>query len=308
MEKKVLKKRLLKAARRDKYLYLLFFPVFVYYIVFCYLPIPGVVLAFKEFKLGSGIYGGSWIGLDNFKLFFSSVYSYRIIRNTILLSVYTLLFGFPIPILFAVAVTQIRHKNFRRFVQTCSYLPHFISTVVLVGIMKNFFAVDSSGLVNNIIIKLGGTRINFFMDPSWFRTLYVGSGIWQGFGFSSIIYISAIAGIDPSLYESAQVDGITKFKEVWYITLPSIIPTIIILFILQLGRIMSVGFEKVFLMYNPAMYETSDIISTFVYRRGIENSDYSYSTAVGLFNSLINFTLVFGSNALCRRLTNTSLW
>ena len=282
-------------------------PILIYYIVFHYLPMSGAIIAFKDFKPGGGIYNGDWVGMKWFIQFFQSPYAFRIIRNTILLSVYSIIFGFPIPILFAICITEIRSSKLRRTIQTVSYLPHFISTVVMVGMLSNMLSMNH-GIINDVIIMMGGDPINFLQDPRWFRTLYVGSGIWQGFGFSSIIYIAAINGIDVSLYEAARIDGINKFQQVYYITIPMIAPTIIILFILQLGNLMSVGFEKVFLMYNPAVYETADVISTYVYRKGINSSSYSFASAVGLFNSLINFLLVYVSNAICRKATNTSLW
>lgn len=293
--------------KRDKYLLFMLIPAFIYYLVFHYAPMMGIIIAFKDFKFGSGIFGGEWVGLQWFTRFFNSPFAGRLIRNTVMISGYSILFGFPAPIIFAVCITQIRNMKMRRTIQTASYLPHFISTVVVVGILHNFLSLNH-GIINNIILALGGERINFLLTPKYFRPIFVGSGIWQNFGFSSIIYIAAIVGIDPSLYESAQIDGITKFKEVWYITLPSIAQTIIVLFILNLGSIMSVGFEKVFLLYNSAVYETADVISTYIYRSGIEQTQYSFATAVGLFNSLVNFAFVFGSNMLSRRLTNASLW
>lgn len=302
-----MRQRLSKALYRDRYMLLLFLPVFIYYVVFCYLPLPGLAMAFQKFNPGKGIFGSEWVGIDNFIQFFQSPFAPRLLRNTVLLSVYLLLFGFPVPVLFAVCVMEIGNMKLRRTLQTVSYLPHFISTVVLVGMMMNIFGADG-GVVNQVIKALGGTSVNFFMDPGCFRSLYVGSGIWKSFGFSSILYISAITSIDPELYEAGKIDGITKFKEVYYITLPMLVPTLVILFIMELGQVMNVGFEKVFLMYNPGIYETSDVISTYVYRKGIESSDYSFSTAVGLFNSIINFILVYGSNMLSRRLTKTSLW
>jgi len=301
------RKRLLEILNRDKYLYAMFLPFFLYYIIFSYIPMSGLVIAFKDFKPGFGIYHGDWVGFKWFIQFFNSPYAIRTIRNTVLISLYDLLFGFPIPILFAVCIMEIRHMGYRRIVQTASYLPHFISTVVMVGILVNFFTINN-GIVNNIIEKLGGERINFLINPRWFRTLYVGSSIWQSFGFSSIIYIAAITGIDPGLYEAAKIDGITKIKQVFYITIPMIASTIMVLFILQLGRIMSVGFEKVFLMYSSAVYETADVISTYIYRQGIESSNYSFATAIGLFNSLINFAFVYAANRISRATTQTSLW
>lgn len=301
------KKNLLFMLKRDRYLLAMILPILIYYIVFHYLPMSGAIIAFKDFKPGGGIYNGDWVGMKWFIQFFQSPYAFRIIRNTILLSVYSIIFGFPIPILFAICITEIRSSKLRRTIQTVSYLPHFISTVVMVGMLSNMLSMNH-GIINDVIIMMGGDPINFLQDPRWFRTLYVGSGIWQGFGFSSIIYIAAINGIDVSLYEAARIDGINKFQQVYYITIPMIAPTIIILFILQLGNLMSVGFEKVFLMYNPAVYETADVISTYVYRKGINSSSYSFASAVGLFNSLINFLLVYVSNAICRKATNTSLW
>ena len=293
--------------KRDRWLFLMIAPILVYYVIFCYVPMTGIVIAFKNFKPGHGIYYGKWVGLKWFQQYFSSIYAYRTIRNTFLLSLYSIIWGFPVPIIFAVVVTEIRSTALRKVVQTVSYLPHFISTVVIVGIIQIFFT-QNNGIVNNLIVKLGGQKIAFLVDPKWFRTLYVGSGVWQSFGYSSIIYIAAILGIDPALYEAARIDGITKFKCCWYVTLPMIAETIVILFILRLGSLMSIGFEKVFLMQSEATYETSDVITTYVYRKGIEGSNYSFSTAVGLFNSVINFVFVFVANAISRKVTNASLW
>ena len=301
------KKSIWNGIKRDRYLYLMFMPILAYYIIFHYIPMSGIVIAFKNFRPGHGLYFGSWVGLKWFRQFFSSFYAFRIIRNTFLLSFFSILFGFPVPILFAVVITEIRSSAVRRTVQTVSYLPHFISMVVVVGIIQIFFT-QNNGIVNNLIAAIGGQKQAFLSDPGWFRPLYVGSGIWQSFGYSSIIYISAIVGIDPSLYEAARIDGISKFKSAWYITLPMISETIVILFILRLGSLMSVGFEKVYLMYSPATYETADVISTYVYRKGIEDSNYSFSTAVGLFNSVVNFTFVFTANMVSRKVADASLW
>ena len=299
--------RILRAIKRDKLLFLMFLPIFAYYIIFNYIPMTGAIISFKQFRPGGGIYNGDWVGLKWFIQFFESPFAYRTIRNTVLISFYSILFGFPMPILFAVCVMEIRHNRARRVLQTVSYLPHFISTVVLVGMINNFFTMNN-GIVNMLISLLGGEEINFLVNPRWFRTLYVGSSVWQSFGFNSIIYIAAITGIDPTLYEAGKMDGISRFQEVVYITIPMISNTIIMLFIMQVGRIMSVGFEKVFLMYSPAVYETADVISTYVYRKGIESSNYGFSSAVGLFNSVVNFAFVFAANSICRKLTRNSLW
>lgn len=307
LPKRSWKTRLVKALKRDKFLLLMFLPIVVYYVVFSYVPMTGAIVAFKQFKPGHGIYGGDWVGLKWFIQFFKSPFAFRTVRNTVLISLYSILFGFPLPILFAICVTEIRSSKVRRVVQTVSYLPHFISTVVLVGMINNFFSMNH-GLVNDLIVRMGGEPVNFLINPAWFRTLYVGSGVWQNFGFNSIIYIAAITGIDPSLYEAGKIDGITKFQEVVYITIPMISQTIVMLFIMQLGGIMSVGFEKVFLMYSPAVYETADVVSTYVYRKGIESNNYGFGSAVGLFNSVINFAFVFIANQVCRKLTDSSLW
>ena len=295
------------AIKRDKYLFLLLIPAIAYYVTFFYIPIGGIVIAFKNYMPGHGVYYGTWVGLKWFRQFFNSVFAYRLIRNTVLINLYSILFGFPVPILFAICVSEIRNMKLRRTVQTVSYLPHFVSTVAMVGIIKNLLHLND-GLINVIIMKLGGEQLNFLMIPSAFRTIYVASGIWQSFGFSSIIYIAAIVGIDPTLYEAGKIDGISKFQEARYITIPMISQTIIILFILRLGSIMSVGFEKVFLMYNESVYETADVISTYVYRKGIESANYSFSAAVGLVNSVINFLFVFGANWVSRKVTDMSLW
>lgn len=307
LPKRSWKTRFVKALKRDKFLLLMFLPIVVYYVVFSYVPMTGAIVAFKQFKPGHGIYGGDWVGLKWFIQFFKSPFAFRTVRNTVLISLYSILFGFPLPILFAICVTEIRSSKVRRVVQTVSYLPHFISTVVLVGMINNFFSMNH-GLVNDLIVRMGGEPVNFLINPAWFRTLYVGSGVWQNFGFNSIIYIAAITGIDPSLYEAGKIDGITKFQEVVYITIPMISQTVVMLFIMQLGGIMSVGFEKVFLMYSPAVYETADVVSTYVYRKGIESNNYGFGSAVGLFNSVINFAFVFIANQVCRRLTDSSLW
>ncbi len=298
---------LINLINRDKYLLLMFSPVFIYYIVFMYLPMPGVIMAFKDFVPGQGMFGGDWVGLRWFDQFVHSRYFWRLIRNTFLLAFYPLLFGFSIPILFAVCIVEIQNKTFKRFAQTVTYLPHFISTVVISGIIINFLS-PTDGIINTLIAKMGFEKINFMMDPSWFRTIFTSSDIWQSFGFSSIIYIAAIMSVDPEIYDSGKMDGVNKFQELWHLTLPSIKPTIVILLLLSLGGIMSVGFEKVYLLYNGATYETADVLSTYVYRMGIEGQNFGFATAVGLFNSVVTFLLVFAANYMTRRATNMSLW
>ena len=305
-EKKTLKQLII----RDKYLLLMFLPVFIYYIVFCYLPMAGLTMAFQNFKMGSGFVGvftGEWVGLKWFEQFFSSVFAKRLIRNTFLLNFYSLIFGFPIPIIFAICITQMRQKRLAKSAQVITYLPYFISTVVVVGMMTNFLS-PSSGIINQIIKALGGKAINFMGNPKWFRRLYVISGSWQSFGFNSIIFVAAIMGIDPALYESMKVDGATRWQQIIHLILPMIADTVILLLIMTLGNLLNVGFEKVYLMYSPAVYETGDVISTYVYRQGIESKNFSYASAVGLFYSAVGFIFVVASNTLSRRVTGSSLW
>ncbi|TMC70152.1 MAG: sugar ABC transporter permease [Chloroflexi bacterium] len=289
---------------RNKHVYLMLLPVVVYYLVFHYLPMYGAAIAFQDFNPVKGIFGSKWVGLENFQDFFSSFYFSRLMFNTIAINVLDLIFGFPAPIILALLINELRWNPFKRLVQTVTYLPHFISVIVVVGMLFDFLARD--GLVNQVLAT--GDPIAFMQSPDWFRQLYVGSGIWQHVGWGSIVYLAAIATIDPQLYDAAKVDGADRFRQMWHITLPGIMSTIVILLILRMGSLMSVGFEKIILMYNPLTYETADVISTYVFRRGILQADFSFSAAVGLFNSVINFGLLLAANRISRRLTEHSLW
>lgn len=286
---------------------LLILPCLVFYILFAYIPMYGAVIAFKDFRLGDTIASAPWIGFKHFKNFFGGMYFWRLIRNTLLINVYALIFGFPIPIIFALIINEIRKRKFKRVLQTVSYMPYFISTVVVVGMMHNFFGIYH-GIVNNVLEFFGHERIHFFMDTRFFRPLYIGSGIWQNFGYGSIIYIAAMSGIDAELYESAMIDGAKRLQQIWHVTLPGIRPTIIIILIFSIGNLMSEGFQKIILMYNPATYEVADVISSYVYRRGLIDMEYSFSTAVGLFNSLVNFSLLITANTISKRVSEISLW
>lgn len=294
---------------RERYLWLMILPVVVYFIIFSYVPMYGVTIAFKEYNVGLGILKSPWANpwYKHFAQFFQSIYCWRLIRNTLLLNIYTLIFSFPVPILFAILLNEIRNIKLRRVMQTVSYMPHFLSTVIVVGILVNFLSLGD-GIVNVFITKLGGQPIDFIGSTRWFRTIYVASGIWQGFGWNSIIYLAAITSISVELYESARLDGCSRFKEIVYITLPSIAPTIIILLILRFGSMMSVGFEKVYLLYTPRTYEVADVISTYVYRAGLTNAQFSFSTAVDFFNSVINLTLLLAVNRISRSVSETSLF
>lgn len=296
-----------KVLRRDKYLVLLVLPVLVYYAIFHYIPMYGVIIAFKQFKPLKGILGSDWAGFYYFQLFFESAYFWRLLKNTLLLSIYSLLWGFPVPIVFALLLNELKEGLFKKSVQTISYLPHFISIVVICGMIVNFTS-PKGGVINTMLGWLGIAPIPFLTEPSWFRDIYISSSIWQSFGWSSIIYLAAIAGIDPQLYEAAEMDGANRWQKMWYITLPCLVPTIVILLILNVGNLMDVGFEKINLLYNPTTYETADVISTYVYRQGIQNADYSYSTAIGLFNNVINLILLVTVNRLSRKVSETSLW
>lgn len=281
-------------------------PVLIYYLVFHYLPMYGVVIGFMKYSPAVPFFKNEWRGLYYFKEFFSGIYAFRLIRNTFMINLYGLIFGFPAPILLAIMLNEVRNKPFKKFVQTVSYIPHFISTVVAVGIVLSFVSYD--GLINEIIAFMGGEKIQFMTEEKLFYPIYVASGIWQNLGWNSIVYLAAITAIDPSLYEAAYMDGATRWQQIRMITIPGILPTIIIMLILQIGNMMSVGFEKVFLMQNPSIYETADVISTYVYRKGLIELNYSYSAAIGLFNSVVNFVLLVFANFMSRKLSENSLW
>jgi putative aldouronate transport system permease protein len=281
-------------------------PVAAYYVLFHYQPMYGAQIAFKSFSPGRGIWGSEWVGLRHFEAFFRSYYAWRIIRNTLLLNFYQVVWGFPAPILLALLLNELAHDRFKRTVQTVTYLPHFISMVVVCGMILDFFARD--GVVNQILSLVGVEPTPFMVRPEWFAFVYVGSNIWQEVGWGSIVYLAALSAINPELYEAARVDGAGRWRQTLSVTLPGIAPTIVIMLILRMGRIMNIGAEKILLLYNPNIYEAADVISTFVYRKGLLESSYSYSTAVNLFNSAINFLMLVWVNRLSRRMTQTSLW
>ncbi|MEA1011119.1 MULTISPECIES: ABC transporter permease [Bacillus cereus group] len=295
-----------KSFRKNWELYLLISPVIAYFIVFHYIPMYGVQIAFKDFIATLGIWDSPWVGMKHFERFFNSYYFWRLIKNTLIIGIYTLAVAFPIPIIIALMLNEVRNSKFKKFVQTVIYAPHFLSTVVVVGMLILFLKPD--GLINQIIILVGGKPIAFMSEPSWFKTLYVFSDVWQTMGWSSIIYLSALTAVDYSLHESAMIDGASRLQRIWHINIPTIMPTIIILFILNAGSVMSVGFEKVFLMQNTLNMSTSDVISTFVYRSGIEQAEYSFSAAIGLFNSIINFIMLVMVNFFAKKVNQTSLW
>uniref|UniRef100_UPI003FEF8248 ABC transporter permease n=1 Tax=Candidatus Ventrimonas sp. TaxID=3048889 RepID=UPI003FEF8248 len=300
------KKKLRADWVRNRSLYVLVLPVVMFYILFNYKPIYGAIIAFQDYVPRLGISGSEWVGLANFKRFFSDIYFGRLMKNTLLLSVYDILFGFPAPIILALLLNEIHNKFFKNVTQTITYLPHFISMIVVCGMLTDFSL--STGLFNDIIEFFGGERHPLLQDPKLYRTIYVASGIWQQVGWGTIIYLSALAGVDSQLYEAAEIDGATKWKQTLHVTLPGIAPTIITMFILKIGKLMSMGYEKTILLYNPSTFETADIISSYVYRIGLLEQDWSYSTAIGLFNSVINFVLLILANKLSKKFSETSLW
>lgn len=298
-----------KLIKKNYQLYLIILLPVIYVLVFNYYPMYGAQIAFRDYVPTKGIWGSEWVGLDNFTRFFKRQDAWRIIGNTLSLSIYQLIAGFPIPIILALSLNSARDGMFKKTVQTVTYAPHFISVVVMVGIVMQFLA-PRTGIINKIIEILGGTPTNFMGEPEYFRSIYVWSGVWQTTGWGSIIYLAALAGIDPSLHEAAIVDGASRFQRILHIDIPGIMPTAIILLIMNTGQIMNIGFEKVFLMQNPLNLRTSEIISTYVYKVGLASSagDFSYSTAIGLFNSVINFVLIVAVNQIAKRVTETSLW
>ena len=296
--------------KRDYQLYIMMLPVVVYLFIFAYIPIYGVQIAFKDYKPALGILNSPWAPMGGFYHFYDFIvnpYFGRLVRNTLLISIYSLVFGFPAPVLLAIMLSEVTHAKFKRIVQTISYFPHFISTVVVCGMITQFCLSD--GLFNQIATTLFGRQpTSFLQEPGLFRTIYVVSGIWQGVGWGSIIYLAAIAGVDQGIYEAAQLDGAGRLRRIVHITLPSISGTIVIMLILNVGNLMSVGSEKILLLYNLTIYETADVISTYIYRRGLLEFNFSFSTAVGLLNSVINFAMVLGANAISRKFSETSLF
>jgi putative aldouronate transport system permease protein len=300
------KHRFLRDFKLNRLLYIMMIPVILYYVVFHYAPMYGAIIAFKDFSPMKGILGSDWVGLQHFRDFFSSYYFWRILSNTVIISVYSILFMFPAPILLALLINEVRNQSFKRIVQTFSYMPYFISLVVICGMITDF--TNSNGVINTLFSWLGYDGTAMLQKPGLFRPVYILSEIWQKIGWESIIYIAALAGIDQEQYEAARIDGASRLKQMLHITLPGILPTITIMFILRMGNMLNVGFEKIILLYNPVTYETADVISSFVYRKGLLEFGWSYSSAVGLFNSVVNLILLISANYISRRVNKTSLW
>lgn len=308
LENKTLTKKTLWTRMSEHWLaYLMILPTVIWYIVWNYFPMYGILIAFKKYSVFKGVWGSEWVGLKNFTDFFTSPYAWRVIRNTLTINLYSLVTIFPITIILALLLNEIRSKRFKSGVQTMLYLPHFISTVVVAGIVVTFLS-PSSGIVNIIIDALGGQKTYFLTKKEYFKPIYLIMGGWQGIGFETILYTAALSNIDDTLYEAAQLDGASKLRQVWHITLPGIAPTISLKLIMSIGGLLAVGSEAILLLYQPITYETADVISTYVYRMSIEGGNYSIGTAVGLFNGIVGAILIIISNTISKKVTNAGLW
>jgi len=293
--------------RREWQLYLLLLPTILWLLVFLYKPMYGLQIAFKDYSVFRGVAGSPWVGLEHFQTLFGNDQFLRALRNTIYISLLGLVFGFPMPIILALMFNEVVNQLFKKTAQTIVYLPHFISSVIIAGIVITAFS-PSAGIVNTVMGWFGVDPIYFLTKAEWFRPIFVGTGIWQEAGFQSIVYLAAIAGISPTLYESAVVDGATRFQMMWKITLPMILPTIIIMLIIRIGNMLEVSFEMIILLYQPATYETADVVNTFIYRQGIQGGQYDLAAAAGLFNAFVAFALVMTANTISKRYSRTSLW
>lgn len=296
----------IKRMKKSKYLYVLFSVPLLYYIIFHYLPMYGVLISFQDYNIVKGITGSTWVGFKHFQKFIFDPYFWKLVRNTLLINIYGLIWGFPAPIILAILLNEVKKDKFKKIIQNISYLPHFISTVVVCGMIVNFLSTD--GIANQLIKMFGGAPKQFLMMPQYFRTIYITSAIWESMGWNSIIYLAALTAIDEEVIEAALIDGANRWHRIVYITLPSIAPTISIMLIMNLGRLMNLGYEKIMLLYNGSTYETADVISTYVYRRGILGNDFSYATSVGLFQAVIGLILIVSANTISRKVSETSLW
>lgn len=292
--------------RRHWQLYTLLVLPVVFLLVFRYIPMAGNVIAFRRFRPGSSMFGDEWVGLRYVELFIDDPSFWRAFTNTLILGTLLVIVVFPLPIILALMLNELRSRRFKRVTQTISYLPHFMSIVVVAGIVFELTALN--GTVNQVVEAFGGSAVSFMQEPGWFRPVFVTSEVWQTVGFGTILYLAALTTIDDQLYEAARIDGANRWQQTWHVTLPGIRPMIVVLMVLNIGTFMAVGFEKVLLLYNPLTYETADVIATYVYRVGLSNGQYSYGAAIGLFEAIIGLILVFTANAIGRRLTGSSLW
>jgi len=296
-----------KRAKRDRQLWIILLPCIAFYALFRYGPMYGLIVAFKEYDIWDGLIKSDWVGFKHFIEFFHSQDFVLLFRNTLLLGLSNLVFSFPFPILFALLLNEVRIKKLKTLAQTVSYLPSFLSVVIVCSMFIDLLS-PTHGLVNTILENLGFPRTYFIIKPEWFRFIYVSSGIWQSMGYSAIIYLAALSGIDKTLYEAGEIDGCGRLRAIWHITIPGILPTVITMFIISSGHIMRIGYEKVLLLYTPVTYKVADVFSTFVYRKGLENWDFSYATAVGLFESVIAIIFLFITNNISKKFTQNSIW
>jgi putative aldouronate transport system permease protein len=294
--------------KKNKSVYFLAIPIVIYFLIWHYAPMVGLLLGFEEYSPRGGILGSEWIGVKNFVDFFKSYYFGRLIKNTLILSIFSIIINFPSPIILALLLNEVENQIFKKVIQTISYIPHFISTVVICGIVIDFLGYD--GAFTAILVNMGviKEKVDLLTIKSAFRPIFVLSGTWQGIGYGSIIYLAALSGVDQELFEAAKIDGAGRWRQTLHITIPSIAPTIIIMFILTMGNLLNVSMEKIILLYRPVTYDTADVISSFVYRRGLQEGAYGYSTAVGLFNSIVNMALMFTTNAISAKYSETSLF
>lgn len=292
---------------KHRFFFIMFLPVIAWYIIFQYVPIYGIIIAFKDYSFKKGILNSPWVGFENFKLLFMGKSFKEVFRNTLIISIYKTVIGFPAPIIFALLLNELRNQKFKKVVQTISYLPHFISWIILTGIFYEVLS-PSRGPINIILTSLGLKPIYFLADPKWFRTTLVLTSIWKGVGWGSIIYLASLTSIDPNLYEAATVDGAGRFRRIWHIALPGITPVITILFILEMGKIIDDNFDQIFNLYNPAVYSVGDVISTYIYRMGLQAFNYSIATAAELFKNVISLTLIIITNYVTKKINDYGLW
>jgi len=290
-----------------RYLYLMLFPFILWFVVFAYKPMYGLLIAFKEYEPYKGVMGSDWVGLENFRLFFTGPYFGRTFKNTIVINLYSLLFSFPAPVILAIMLNEVKQRALKKTIQTITYLPYFISIVVIAGMVSNFLAPEH-GLLNLIIERFGGEKTYFLTRPEYFRTIFITMNIWKDTGFNAIVYLAALSSIDAELYEAVRIDGAGKLRQLWHVTLPGILSTMVIMFIMRVGQILEVGHEAILLLYQSAIYETADVISTYVYRMGILGDQQGLAAAVGLFNSVVSLALVMIVNRISRHVSEVSLW
>jgi len=293
--------------KREWQIYLMLAPTVIWLLLFLYKPMYGLQIAFKDYSIFRGVAASPWIGFDHFETLFASEQFLRALKNTIYISMMSLIIGFPVPILLALMFNEVLNQTFKKTAQTIVYLPHFISSVIIAGIVITAFS-PSAGIVNTILSWFDVDPIYFLTKPEWFRPIFIGTTIWQEAGFQSIVFIAAISGVSPTLYESAVVDGASRWQMMWKITVPSIMPTIIIMLIIRIGNMLEVSFEMIILLYQPATYETADVVNTFIYRQGLQSGQYDFAAAAGLFNAVIAFVLVMTANSISKRYSRTSLW